>query len=163
MEAKQIGLQCPDPPETWKLTRCVFHTFSCSGRWGVCVETWQTLVKGQWELKEICKWKQKGRRSSQSYLVFIMLLIKLPKFPLDNLTKVSYLVKILMNQSAIVCFNLEMIILMVMVLPVIIDLIAPYLSMHSFFHIPKAPFYKAPSNMLIFLQPLRWVSSCPCN
>lgn len=53
--------------------------------------------------------------------------MKPPKFPLYNRTEFSSLVKILMNQSAIICFNLGMIILMVMILLVIIDLIAPCL------------------------------------
>ena len=57
----------------------------------------------------------------------IMSGMKLPKFPLYNLTEFSSLIKVLMNQSAIMCFNLGMIILVVMVLLVIIDLIAPCL------------------------------------
>lgn len=57
----------------------------------------------------------------------IMAWMKLPKFPLYNLTEFSSLITILMNQSIIICFNLGMFILMAMVLLVIIDLIAPCL------------------------------------
>lgn len=57
----------------------------------------------------------------------IMAWMKLPKFPLYNLTEFSSSITILMNQSIIICFNLGMIILMAIVLLVIIDLIAPCL------------------------------------
>ena len=60
--------------------------------------------------------------------------MSLPEFSLYNLT-FSYLTKILRHQHPIIWFNLGMIILIVMVLLVIIDLIAPYWKMHIFFHI----------------------------
>lgn len=74
-------------------------------------------------------WKMEAevQESRQQLPGIIMPGMKPPKSPLYNLREFSSLIKILMNQSAIICFNLGMIILMVMVLPAIIDLIAPCL------------------------------------
>lgn len=70
--------------------------------------------------------KAKVQEIRQQLPCIIMPLMKLPEFPIYSLTKCSYLIKISMHQGTIVWFNLGMIILMVMVLLVIIDLIAPY-------------------------------------